>query len=181
MLCGDSISDPRMVNVWNDLYEFSRAANIATQTGRKLEPGLLREVMISVQYRLLHLQYDKEDTHELLRMVILAYSTTIFPPLFSHFGAAPISYPSLSGCLQWFLFTLQEPSDEKLKALLWLLAVIRISILDDELIDLNLAQTVQALGLNSWDEILTIMKGFLWIEKLHEPQAKRIFHDIINI
>ena len=174
VLRGNSTSDPRMVNVWHDLYEFSRAANIAIQTGRKLESELLDQVMISVQYRLLHLQYDNEDAHELLRMVLLAYSTTIFSPLFSHFGALPLSYPSLPTCLRGLLNTLEQPSNEKLKVLLWLLIVVRISMLDDELIDLQLSQTVQALGLSSWDEILVVLKGFLWVDMLHEEQVKKI-------
>lgn len=179
VLRGDSICDPRLLNVWHDLYEFSRAANIAAQTGRKLKPDLLQEVMISVQYRLLHLQYDPEDAHELLRMVILAYSMTIFPPLFSHFGAPPISYPSLPSCLRGHLVTLEQSSDEKLKVLLWLLVVVRISILDDELIKAQLTQTMQALNLSSGDDILVILKGFLWIDVLHEEQAKRILNGII--
>jgi hypothetical protein len=89
LLPGNSKPDPRVVNVWHDLYEFSREANIATQVGRKLEANILQEVMISVQYRLLYLQYGEDDAYELLKMVMLAYSTTIFLFLFSQFGARP--------------------------------------------------------------------------------------------
>jgi hypothetical protein len=56
ILIDDSEPDLKLINVWLDLYEISRATNIATQTGRKLQPDLLQDVMISVQYRLLNLQ-----------------------------------------------------------------------------------------------------------------------------
>lgn len=176
VLCGESKSDPKLVNVWYDLYEFSRAANLATQTGRKLEFDLLQEVMISVQYRLLHLQYDKEDAHELLRLTILAYSTTIFPPLFSPFGVTPLNHSSLQSCLHKFIIKLDQVSEENLKVLLWLLLVAKTSILDDELIDSQLAQTVRALELKSWGEILKVLKVFLWIDVLHEAQAKKTLY-----
>lgn len=164
---------------WYDLYEFSRAANIATQTGRKLESDLLQEVVISVQYRLLHLQYDNEDAHELLRVVMLAYSITILPLLFSHFGPAPFSSPSLPSCLRNLLMTLEQLSHEKLKVLLWLLVIVRISILDDKLVDFQLSQILQALDLSSWDKILGILKSLLWIDVLHKEQAKELFYDIV--
>jgi hypothetical protein len=178
LLPSNSKPDPRIVNVWHDLYEFSRAANIATQTGRKLYANLLEEVMISVQYRLLHLQYGEEDAHELLRMVMLAYSTTIFPLLFFQFGATPLSYPSLPSYLRRFLIIPEQTSSEKLKAMLWLLVVVRISILDNELVDLQLAQAVQALDLSSWAEVLIILKGFLWVDILHNEQTKMVMDKI---
>lgn len=175
LLCGDSDPDPRMVNIWLDLYEFSRAANIATQTRRKLETDLLQEVMISVQYRLSHAEYDNDDVHELLRIVLLAYSTIIFPSIFCHFGVPPISYPSLSKCLDGVLIKFKKPSKNISKVLLWLLVIIRIQVLDNALIEDQLFQTVQALNLTSWDEILPILKGFLWVDVLHEEKARCIF------
>jgi hypothetical protein len=164
-----------MVNIWYDLYEFSKAANIAAQTGRKLEPDLLQEIMISVQYRLLNLAYDDKDAHELLRIAMLAYSTTILPILFSQFGATPsISYPSLHSVLQKALNTFEQTSNEKLKALLWLLVIVGISVLDSAPTDLQLSQVIQSLSLSSWDEILLILKDFLWIDILHREQAMKL-------
>lgn len=177
LLVSDSNPDPKLVNIWFDLHEFSRAANIAAQTGRKLEPDLLQEVMISVQYRLLNLKYDNKDGHELLRVVMLAYSAAILPLLFSQFGATPVlSYPSLHNCLHRPLITHGQSSDEKLKALLWLLVVVRMSVLDMDitLMNLQLALTIRALNLNSWDEILVLLKGFLWVDTLHSEQAKKL-------
>ncbi|KUJ24014.1 uncharacterized protein LY89DRAFT_776211 [Mollisia scopiformis] len=182
LLVSDSEPDPIMVNIWFDLHEFSRAANIAAQTGRKLEPDLLQEVMISVQYRLLNLEYDMEEPHELLRVVMLAYSATILPLLCSQFGApASLSCPSFPACLHMFSIANEESSNDKLKALLWLLIIAEISILDVPHMELQLAQTIRALILNSWDEILELLKGFLWIDTLHrEPTMKLLSNTIIK-
>jgi hypothetical protein len=178
LLIGDSESDPKLINVWHDLYEISRAANIATQTGQKLQLDLLQDVMISVQYRLLHLQYDNNDTHELLRIVMLIYSTTILPPLLSLFGAAGLSYPSLPDCLQGFLITLDLSSNQKLEALLWLLVIIKMKVSDNEFTAHQLAQTVQALNLSSWDELLVVLKRHLWIDVLHKNLVTNVFDNI---
>jgi hypothetical protein len=135
--------------------------------------------MISVQYRLLHLQYGNDDAHELLRVVMLAYSITVLPLLFSHFGPAPFSSPPLPSCLRILLMKPGELSHNKLKVLLWLLVIVRISILDDKLADFQLGQILQALDLSSWDKILGILKDLLWIDVLHTEQAKGLFHDIL--
>ena len=94
------LPDSRLLAIHSDLHEFSRAANLAAQTGRKLEPDLLQDVMVSIQYRLLHLKYDSKDAHELLRVVMLAYSTTVLPLLFSQVGGySSLDFPSLQDCL----------------------------------------------------------------------------------
>jgi len=72
------------------------------------------------------------------------------------------------------LDTLEQLSDEKLKAMVWLLVIIRISVLDNTVIDLPLCQTIQALQLSSWDEMLFILKGFLWVDMLHGQETKKL-------
>lgn len=54
------IRDHRLLNTALDLQEFTLAANIAFQTGRKIPPDLFRETQVSVQYRLLALR-DEDD------------------------------------------------------------------------------------------------------------------------
>lgn len=125
------------------------------------------------------MQYGNDDAHELLRVVMLAYSIIILPLLFSHFGPAPFRSPSLPSCLRIFLMTLGQLSHEKLKLLPWLLIIVRISILDDKIVDFQLSQILLALDLSSWDEILKILKGFLWIDVLHKEKAKGLFYDIV--
>jgi len=35
------------------------------------------------------------------------------------------------------------------------------------------------LNLNSWDEVLEILKGFLWVDVLHGERGKKLFNNTI--
>ncbi|PVH81931.1 hypothetical protein DL98DRAFT_570798 [Cadophora sp. DSE1049] len=163
-----TVLDARLLAIYSDLHEFSRAANLAAQTGRKLETDLLQDVMISVQYRLLHLKYDVTDAQELLRVVMLAYSITILPLLFSQFGGySSLSFLSFQECFPTHVRT--KASEDRSRAWLWLLVVVGLSNLDCDVVDLDshLSCTVQDLGLESWKNVLVVLKSFLWIDVLH--------------
>lgn len=77
-----STPDQRLVNVWLDLQEFSRSANLAFQTGRKMRCELFQEALISAQYRLLALGAEKHYNSPLVERVaemgMLAFSTVTF-------------------------------------------------------------------------------------------------------
>jgi hypothetical protein len=55
-----TVNDPRLLNILLDLQEFSLAANLAFQTGRKIPSTIFCETLVSVQYRLLALR-DEDD------------------------------------------------------------------------------------------------------------------------
>ncbi|KAK0111454.1 hypothetical protein ONS95_001811 [Cadophora gregata] len=173
--------DTNMLAVYSDLQEFSRAANLAAQTGRKLEPDLLQDVMISIQYRLLHLKYENSDPHELLRVIMLDYSATVLLLLFCQFGAYVwLNFPSLQVCLRIHVQT--GSSNERSRVWLWLLVVVGLSQLDCDMKDLEsyLACTVRDLGLKSWKDVLVVLKSFLWIDVLHSERGKALLTDIVN-
>ena len=164
--------DSRLLAIYSDLHEFSRAANLAAQIGRKLEPDLLQDVMISIQYRLMHLKYEFKDAHELLRVVMLAYSATVLPLLFSQFGGySSLDFPSLQEYLR--THAQKEGSPERSRAWLWILVVIGLSSLhcDVNVLDSHLACTVRDLKLQSWKDTLIVLKSFLWIDVLHTERA----------
>lgn len=77
-----STPDQRLVNVWLDLREFSRLANLALQTGRKMPGELFQEALISAQYRLLALgaekHYNSPLVEQMAQMGMLAFSTISF-------------------------------------------------------------------------------------------------------
>lgn len=77
-----STPDQRLVNVWLDLREFSRLANLALQTGRKMPGELFQEALISAQYRLLALgaekHYNSPLVEQMAQMGMLAFSTLTF-------------------------------------------------------------------------------------------------------
>ncbi|KAK4101122.1 hypothetical protein N658DRAFT_524308 [Parathielavia hyrcaniae] len=58
------VHDPRLLNILVDLQEFSFAANLAFQTGRKIPAKLYSETLVSVQYRLLALRDEDDATRQ---------------------------------------------------------------------------------------------------------------------
>ncbi|KAK4039629.1 hypothetical protein C8A01DRAFT_46960 [Parachaetomium inaequale] len=133
-------SDPRLQNVALDLQEFSLAANLAFQTGRKIPAALYRETLVSVQYRLLALRDEADDasppaasppaasppaqpqhdvlgssldadTENLLRLGMLAFTTTLFLQI----KLMPIRYADLArrvrACVEGML--VQNPPAEQ--------------------------------------------------------------------
>ena len=57
--------DFRLLHIWADLHELNATFNLANVTGRKFGASLFQEIMVSLNYRLLHLNYaiteDDED------------------------------------------------------------------------------------------------------------------------
>ncbi|KAK4238931.1 hypothetical protein C8A03DRAFT_43410 [Achaetomium macrosporum] len=153
------VQDIRLLNILADLQEFSQAANIASQTGRKIPADLFSETLVSAQYRLLALR-DEEDTTKprqgteqepeseaegervsgkatitttassrLLLLGMLAFTTTTFLQI----KQMPTRYADLArrmrACLAG-LSTTENSSAEVCRLGLWFVFVARISVLD---------------------------------------------------
>lgn len=171
-----SAPDIRLVNVFLDLREFTTSINLAHQTQRKIPPSLFQEVLISVQYRLQHLSYAINDKQETLRLAMLAFSTTLF--LEAH--SAPLYCKSLSCLLREALRVLGQGNDcTELELKLWLFFVGRISILnlpeDQSWLEARVLKINEALGLTTWAEVRSVLKGFLWVDIVHGKAGEMIF------
>ncbi|KAF0644286.1 hypothetical protein FPSE5266_03407 [Fusarium pseudograminearum] len=72
--------DWRLQNAFKDLRDFSALANKLSPGAQKLEPEAFQEIMLSIQYRLLQLDFssDPNPLQEALRVGLLAYESTIF-------------------------------------------------------------------------------------------------------
>lgn len=70
--------DPKLVNVWKDLKEFSRLANLAVQTSYKLPPNRFSEIMVSILYRLLSLSFTNSPVEEAVRLGAITYAAAVF-------------------------------------------------------------------------------------------------------
>jgi hypothetical protein len=90
--------DHRLVNVWLDLREFCTAANLAVQTKLKIDAKLFQEVVLSVNYRLLLLEYDDKASVDeaILRLGMLAFSITAFLQI----PQMPVRYVDLTAKLR---------------------------------------------------------------------------------
>ncbi|KAK0704876.1 hypothetical protein B0H67DRAFT_603885 [Lasiosphaeris hirsuta] len=178
--------DQRLLNVWLDLQEFSRSANIAFQTGRKIPGALFQEAVTSALYRLIALQYDYSDTtpvrDTIMRLGMLAFSTTTFLQIQ---GLPADNNKDLSAKARTFLRlppTAEQQQFEKealeefLKLKLWFLFVAYITILsrlgDEDLIVAHVAKIVASLGLNSWRGVREILLDHMWIDWLDFCRSK---------
>ncbi|KAB5566846.1 hypothetical protein GE09DRAFT_1284560 [Coniochaeta sp. 2T2.1] len=186
--------DIRLVYIYLDLGEFGRSLNLAHQTKRKIPPSLFQEVLISVQYRLHHLSYPSHDVQETLRLAMLAFSASLFlsaphsphtrPVLDCSKGLAAGFAESLL-LLHVFERKTHDGRDPCLELDLCLafLGRVMVSGLDlaeqqqqrSRLLDGKIISTARALGLTAWTEMRRVLKGFLWVDVIHDEPGRRLF------
>lgn len=173
--------DIRLVNVWLDLGELTKAINLAHQTQRKLSPWLFQEALISVQYRLQHLTYDVDDKPEALRLAMLAFSTTMFFKA----EAVPLNYVYLAHKLRAVLSLIgEDASTDWSRLCLWLIFVGRVSVLDSAedllLLQRQFLKINLALRLTRWSEARQILKGFMWVDFIHNGAGEDFFYGALK-
>ncbi|KAM5352860.1 hypothetical protein ACJ41O_005582 [Fusarium nematophilum] len=172
LLSTASAWDPRLRSAFKDLRDFSALANHIIPGNGKLRPELFQEIMLSIQYRLLLLEYpvDQQPLHEAVRLGLLAFESTIFL--------------QIPGCkLRSRLFTRQLR--EAIEAIpvegeaianvkLWLLFIGSIMVFEGG--EAWLAQTMQSLtGRQTWAEVRRRVKEVMWIDVIHDGPGRMAY------
>jgi hypothetical protein len=172
--------DMKLSNIWADLREFTKSANLAFQTGQKMDGVLFQEILISVQYRLLHLDVSTCSQNKAIHLGMLAFSTNVFVQM----QGLAIRFERLSAQLRDCVLGLQGLEDDSmLNFKLWLLLVARMSIVAgarDSWLEPELKKTLEVLGLASWTSVRDRLNGYLWIGVLHDNGGKKAFADGIT-
>lgn len=181
-LSSHSSPDPRLVNVWLDLREFSRSANIAYQTGRRIRGELFQETIVSVQYRLLALEHehkerDKSDNpvpvqETMARLGMLAFCATAFLQPKGVRADYPRFAARLRECLESAIPSQKVAELETTKIFwrmrLWLLYISYISVLagteHEALVVSGVSGALLALRLASWKEVRDVLMEHVWID-----------------
>jgi hypothetical protein len=168
--------DIRLISVWHDLRELTVSLNLAHQTKRTISPVLFQEVLISVQYRLHHLLFNKNDIQETLRLIMLVFSASLFLDV----HCRPWAYEHLAHALKDALRGLQSKTDGlHLELQLWLAFIVRMTVLtsaEDWLwLQGHMLTTMRALELKSWAEARQVLKSFLWADVLHDKRGEGIY------
>lgn len=172
-------SDTKLGNIQADLQQFNRDANLAFQTGRKMDFTICQEILISVLYRLLLLEPRTGPLDDAIHVGLLAFSTNIFLQMRSF----PMQFRKLSGQIRETILRLPYLSIEEefiLEFKLWLLFVARIVIEardEDSWIESEMRRTLNALDLTSWKLVRDRLKKYLWIGMLHDANGKKAFED----
>lgn len=175
----DSI-DLRLRRVWNDVSEFVRAANIATQCKRSIDNELYQETMVSIHYRLANLCFDMDSINEPIRLALLAFAST----LFLQWRGIKIRYEYLAQRLNTAMTSLRHNNrGVPVRLALWIYIIAAISVLDErEKVYLQpaLIEVIRELEFGSWDEVRLMLKSILWVDVLHDPLAKEMVEDTLS-
>lgn len=171
----DRTIDTKLRSIWSDLRTFASLANLAHQTERKLEPSLINEIMVSTMYRLLHLTFLHPSVNEIIRLSLLAFSSTIFlqGQLFTR------RYQHLTFKLRTSLVQsqTQSPHETPLPVRFWLtmmLSLISPLCADDIWLSGAIDQLVQETKITTWIDARTMLKSVMWIDVLHDTPGKEI-------
>ena len=172
-------TEDRLGVIWSDAREFCALVNLAHLTGRRIEPRLFQETMVSLQYRLLHKETPdaglRNTRNEALRLGMLAFTTTIF----LHVAGIETRYFNLAQKMERIIKDLDMTANtQESEFRLWLLFVAILSLPSkavEHWLDNTLSQTIETLAIKSWQKTKLVLKQFLWIDVLHDMEGERIF------
>lgn len=163
--------DDCLGNVWADLQQFCHLCRLAEQTGRRIRAETFSEIVVSMLYRLLHMD-DKDDAvMAALRIGMMAFcAATLFPG-----NVIRGVFENVSTRFGDALDQLREADiDEKL--LLWLLMVRGVAtVLHQVNYATWLNDTAGRLGLDSWSQAVELLKTMAWIPSLFNRVGKEAF------
>ncbi|KAF4417421.1 fungal specific transcription factor domain-containing [Fusarium acutatum] len=171
--------DPRLSNVWRDLEEFATLSNIANQTGRKLQPNIFSEVMVSILYRLLALS-PESPSENAFRLGMMTFAASIFFRWRDMKQRQAYLDESFRDTLRELKKAASRPPAT---VLLWLLVVWRTNSDQggsDESIEEWLLEVMDGSGIGSWPELHKLLKLVLWIDCLFDASSKRILEPILE-
>ncbi|KPM35151.1 hypothetical protein AK830_g11423 [Neonectria ditissima] len=166
--------DYKLRNVFVDLRDFSGMANSLIANHEKLRPELFQEIMLSIQCRLLSLEYaaDLHPLEESIRLGLLAFESTVF-----------LQTAKLGVKLRSELFAHQlhraivklhvkVPGYADLK--LWLLLVGSILVFNGD--EAWLLKSINELSCNqTWAEVRGRVKEVMWIDIIHDEPGRCAF------
>jgi len=171
-------NDIRLAAVWTDLRQFCISANVAFQTDQKIHPEVYQEILISIEYRLMHL-ICKDRSLETLHLAILAFSTTVFLQA----EGVRVRYHDLSRQLHDSVLRLGA-SNQAPELWLWILFIAAISAVtdeDDQWLMPLLRAAFRRTGTTTWEPIRDILKSIMWIDALHDKDGKRVFDLVLLV
>ncbi|KAM5385434.1 hypothetical protein ACJZ2D_001075 [Fusarium nematophilum] len=166
--------DERLINIWKDLQDFSRLANLAHQTTHKLPPNTFSEIMVSVLYRLLALSFLESPIEDALRLGMMAFSAAIF----FRWRGMKQRQQYLDDSFRDALLKLNGSSTQPpLAVLLWLLMTWSMNV-SGHVAEGNVQQWLDDLlqsKFHSWTEAHDALKSVMWIDCMHNAAGKQVF------
>ena len=172
--------DRKLVNVLQDLREFSRLSNIAYQTSSKFLPNSFSEIMVSVLYRLMNLSFAESPIEDAIRVGMMAFVAAIF---FRWRGMRQ-RQQYLDDAFQASLQRLEHASAQPpFELTLWLLIMWNICVADQPgngLFVEWLDDIIFSSHCRSWVEARDVLKSVIWINFMHDPCGKMVFDTVLS-
>lgn len=165
--------ETRLRIVWGDLFELTRAANIATQCERSLDSELYQEVMVSIHYRLVKLRFGSDITEELIRLGLLAFASH----LFLQWRGVKIRFEHLAQRFANVLSLQSEAKSLPPQLALWVHTIGAIAVFNElEQVSWQpiLTDLLRKMDLGSWNEVRACLKCILWVDTVQDTPAKRV-------
>lgn len=164
--------DYKLKSAFKDLRDFSALANQLIPARRKLEPEIFQEIMLSVQYRLLVLEYslDEHPLREAIRLGLLAYESTIFLQI----QGVKLKSDLFTSQLREAIEAIPVEGEAIANVKLWLLLIGSMVIFDSKAP--WLAQSIQSLtGRQTWSQVRRRVKEVMWIDIIHDLAGSEAF------
>lgn len=183
-LCTESPPNAHLHAIYLDLRVFAQQLNLAQQTKRKVSPQFFQDALISIMYRLLHVNDYLVCARkcETLRMAMLATGASV---MLSGRDETGSRYTWLTArmreCLDYLEQELQERQQDIawLRVALWLEIVAGLTVLDAqedvESAERRVWEIAQILGLTSWAQTRLVLKEFVWIDALQDGPGSKFW------
>lgn len=162
-----------LAGAWKTMTGFSFVINFAAESQHLIPTKTMLDTMASVMYRLLFLNFEAGSLDEMVRLSLLAFSTSVF--LF--WKKLGLSYTQLAtaykDCLARLDCSLVSP-----ELLLWFLLVGAVSILepdDDKWVRPWIRVNIGLCGIESWDKMRELLISFMWIDLVHDKPGNTVF------
>ncbi|RSL45938.1 hypothetical protein CEP54_014074 [Fusarium duplospermum] len=167
--------DYKIKSAFKDLRDFSALANQLIPARQKLEPEIFQEIMLSVQYRLLVLEYslDEHPLREAIRLGLLAYESTIFLQI----QGVKLKSDLFASQLREAIEAIPVEGEAIANVKLWLLLIGSMVIFDSKAP--WLAQSIQSLtGRQTWSQVRKRVKEVMWIDIIHDLAGSEAFEAV---
>ncbi|EKJ76408.1 hypothetical protein FPSE_03407 [Fusarium pseudograminearum CS3096] len=164
--------DWRLQNAFKDLRDFSALANKLSPGAQKLEPEAFQEIMLSIQYRLLQLDFSShpDPLQEALRVGLLAYESTIFLQI----QKTKLKSESFEIQFREAIQGIPVQGEAVANVKLWLLLIGAIMVFEGS--EEWLVQSIRSLaGRQGWDEVRERVREVMWIDVIHDGPGKEAY------
>ncbi|KAI0884091.1 uncharacterized protein GGS22DRAFT_189221 [Annulohypoxylon maeteangense] len=168
----EGITD-ELVTTWTVMEGFCSLINLAAKSKTRIPKEMFLDAMASVMYRLLYMEFAADSTNELLRLALLAFSSSVF----LQWKYMRMSYPHFSALYKDCLMK-TAVSDIPPQLRLWLLMVGGVSVFtraDEEWLRPWLRAIMNLCDIELWTEMQDILDSFMWIGLVHDELGKEVF------